>query len=238
MTHSLSELISALRSMRKSVLENRLDSYSCFPNCRWHVDVSNRDKPRRRDSPGSTMSITRWTSSKSSYNEDSVCMTDIIFVQSFLVQKVNVHLFSSSLSRFNKCLDTSHNLSLRLNRTYSMSGVLVSFFELCVLRENGSFGFGRAPSAPQKAFKGKKVFFGEMNATTYNKSSRAGKNAMRSENICDRPVAFVNAWKDKACSTCSTYHLLFDACILRWESGGTWAPGRLRDQLRLGPQSF
>ena len=78
----------------------------------------------------------------------------------FLSKIENVHLFSSSLSRLDKCHETSRIFPRTECRLLSvMPGVLVSFLELHFLGKNGPFGFERPPSDSQKAISKSKGTF-------------------------------------------------------------------------------
>ena len=67
----------------------------------------------------------------------------------FLSKMENVHLFSSSLPRFDKCHETSR-IFPRTEQTFASARSFGVISGASFSRKNGPFGFGRAPSAPFK----------------------------------------------------------------------------------------
>ena len=76
----------------------------------------------------------------------------------FLPKKGNVHLFSSSLPRFDKCHETSR-IFPRTEQTFASARSFGVISWASFSRKNGPFGFGRAPSASQKALSKSKGTF-------------------------------------------------------------------------------
>ena len=76
----------------------------------------------------------------------------------FLSKEENVHLFSSSLPRFDKCHETSR-IFPRTEQTFASARSFGVISWASFSRKNGPFGFGRAPSASQKALSKSKGTF-------------------------------------------------------------------------------
>ena len=82
----------------------------------------------------------------------------------FLSKMENVHLFSSSFPHFDKCHETSR-IFPRTEQTFASARSFGVISWASFSRKNGPFGFGRAPSASQKALsKSKGTFCEKMNA--------------------------------------------------------------------------
>ena len=76
----------------------------------------------------------------------------------FWSKKENVHLFSSLLPRFDKCHETSR-IFPRTEQTFASARSFGVISWASFSRKNGPFGFGRAPSASQKALSKSKGTF-------------------------------------------------------------------------------
>ena len=83
---------------------------------------------------------------------------DLFLCSHFLSKKENVHLFSSSFPRFDKCHETSR-IFPRTEQTFASARSFGVISWASFSRENGPFGFGRAPSASQKALSKSKGTF-------------------------------------------------------------------------------
>ena len=102
----------------------------------------------------------------------------------FLFEMENVHLFSSSLSCFDKCHETSP-IFPRTEQTFASARSFGVISRASFSRKNGPFDFERAPSAtlkkPSQSQKEMGHFSVKMNAINDTKTSELSKSAEGNE---------------------------------------------------------
>ena len=132
-------------------------------------------------------------------------MSGIFLSAPFLSKTENVHLFSSSLPHLDKCHETSR-IFPRTEQTFASAMSFGVISQALFSRKYGLFGFGRAPSAPQKALsKSKGTFLRENECAKWHQIFGTVKICVRQRGI------FVIV-----CSICQS---VVEKRISKWHNG-------------------
>ena len=106
-----------------------------------------------------------------------------------------VHLFTSSLPRFDKCHETSR-IFPRTEQTFASARSFDVISWASFSQKDGHFGLGRAPSASQKALsKSKGTFLRKNECAKWYQNFGNVKSLLSPRKYSWRLVAFVKAWE-------------------------------------------